>query len=282
MNVYIVTDIEGVAGVVFYCHRGQSHLSHEIEMRNRMLLTEEVNAAVRGALGAGAETVVVHDAHGSGYNILPESIHEQAELVHGRLDYRVMLDTLHPGLDESVDALVLVGMHAKAGTFEGAIPHSLVHVETESGQTYALSEAGETAAFAGHFGIPTVFISGDQSVCADTLDLIPNAESVVTKVHYAPQLARTRSPGFVRQQIEWGVTAAIEKKDEIPPFKIDGRCTVRISDRDPEKKYPDKALQCDDYPTALLSTMRRVPWFKPIEGIDDGWRYPDKMEPGNG
>ena len=42
--------------MVFYEHRhpGMSLLNHELLKRNRLLMTEEVNAAVRGSFDAGA------------------------------------------------------------------------------------------------------------------------------------------------------------------------------------------------------------------------------------
>ena len=83
MNVYIVADVEGVAGVVFYEHRHlqMSMLNYEVLHRNRVLLTEEVNAAARGAFDAGADSVVVHDHHGFGYTILPDLIDKRLELI---------------------------------------------------------------------------------------------------------------------------------------------------------------------------------------------------------
>ena len=62
-NVYIVADVEGVAGLVFYEYwdKEMSHLNHELLHRNRVLLTEEVNAAARGALDAGADYVGAQD-----------------------------------------------------------------------------------------------------------------------------------------------------------------------------------------------------------------------------
>ena len=63
MNVIIWTDMEGVAGIVAWDQvTGGKSLYEE----GRRLLTEEVNAAVRGAKRAGAKKITVLDCHGAG------------------------------------------------------------------------------------------------------------------------------------------------------------------------------------------------------------------------
>ena len=113
MKVYIQTDIEGVAGFCFFEQRRRSEYE-VIEHRHRMyrLLTAEVNAAVRAAFDAGADEVIVNDSHGSGYNILFEELDSRCRIIHGR-------NCSGPHwlpLLEGSDAMLLVGMHAMAGT----------------------------------------------------------------------------------------------------------------------------------------------------------------------
>ena len=282
MNVYIVADIEGVAGVVFYENldfKGLSPMGYELLHRNRELLTEEVNAAACGALDAGAETVVVHDHHGHGYTILPERMDKRLELIHGRPQQGLDLGLHHPDLDESIDALVLVGMHAKAGTLEGATPHSLICVRDGNGQTYELSEATMSMAYAGHYGVPSVCLSGDRATVLDALSHVPEMESVETKRHYASQLARTKSPELSRELIRTATRSGIERRGEIKPFVIPGVCTVQIADRNPAARWPKQPAEGEDYVTALRKALQTVPWYKPVDGIDDGWRYPDRTQP---
>lgn len=182
-NVYIVADVEGVAGLVFYEYRGKnmSMLNYELLQRNRMLLTEEVNAAARGAFEAGAERVVVHDHHGCGYTIIPEVMDERLELIHGRCDQHVSMGMRHPDIDKGFDALILIGMHSKAGTFAGCTPHSLIYTETDEGKIYKLSEATMSMAIAGDCGIPCIFIAGDKATVEDALHCCPDMKYVNTK-----------------------------------------------------------------------------------------------------
>lgn len=281
MNVYIVADVEGVAGVVFYehWHLEMSRLNYAVLHRNRELLTEEVNAAARGAFAAGADSVVVHDHHGYGYTILPDLLEKHLELIHGRPEQYMSLGVQHPDLDDSIDALVLLGMHAKAGTRDGCTPHSLICVSDGEGKNHELSEATMSMAYAGTYGVPTVFLAGDRATVEDALQLTPKMEHVKTKSHYASQLARTKSPLLVRELIEAGVKKGLARRAEIEPFVIPGPCTVQVADRNPEARWPVAPNQREDFVTALGDTLLNVPWYNKVEKIDDGWRYPDRTQP---
>ena len=282
MKVYIVSDLEGVGGTVFYCSgRKNTYLSAEISADERILLTGEINAAVRGACAAGATTVIVHDAHGKGYTICPQDLDERAELIHGRNSHRVDMGTLHPDLDETVDALLLVGMHPRAATIGGITPYSLIRVTKPTGETYDLGEGDFSASWAGAFGVPTVFVSGDAAACRQVREWIPDIETVATKQSYASQFTRTRAPKACRRLIEQGVERALARRESIQSFVIGGPCSVRIADRNPERLWPAEAKTCETYREAVVHAMRNVPWRKPIAEVDDGWRYPDAMQPGS-
>ena len=77
MKVYISVDMEGMAGAVVGDHMGGSG-DYE---RFRHIMTAEANAAVEGALAAGASEVVVNDSHGPMTNILIEELNPDAELI---------------------------------------------------------------------------------------------------------------------------------------------------------------------------------------------------------
>ncbi|MGH2354558.1 MAG: M55 family metallopeptidase, partial [Chloroflexota bacterium] len=62
MKIYIMTDMEGVAGVVSSVDYGAPDSRHyEV---GRELTTLETNAAIEGALAAGAREFLVVDGHG--------------------------------------------------------------------------------------------------------------------------------------------------------------------------------------------------------------------------
>ena len=64
MKVFVAVDMEGVAGL-FQWDNSQTELQ-------KRLMTEEVNAAVRGAFAGGATEVVAGESHGNMRNLLPE------------------------------------------------------------------------------------------------------------------------------------------------------------------------------------------------------------------
>jgi D-amino peptidase len=63
MRVHVISDLEGVSGVV---KGGQTVGGEPMYEEARKLYTEEINAAVRGAKAAGATEIVVMDCHGAG------------------------------------------------------------------------------------------------------------------------------------------------------------------------------------------------------------------------
>ena len=159
VKLYIQTDIEGIAGYVFFENRAdQSFENHQHRQRMRVLLTGEVNAAVRAAFDGGADTVIINDSHGSGYNIIFEDLEPRCEIIHGR---NCSGPHWLPELDGSFDAMLLVGMHAMAGTENAILPHSMWDVN--DGELY-LGEGGMAAAIAGDLGVPKIFVSGDDAV----------------------------------------------------------------------------------------------------------------------
>ena len=63
MRVHIISDMEGVSGIV---KPEQTSGGDPMYEEGRKLYTEEINAAVRGAKAAGATEIVVMDCHGAG------------------------------------------------------------------------------------------------------------------------------------------------------------------------------------------------------------------------
>ena len=208
-----MTDLEGVAGVVnFEEWTGPQGKFYDVARR---LLTQEVNSAVEGALEAGAAEIVVWDGHGPGA-VNVEEIHPEAKLLHGKKVPRTL------GLDESFDALLFVGQHAKAGTPRACMPHTYSgHIAKVTLNGIEVGEFGMRAALAGYLGVPTVFISGDEAACKEAKELIPEIEAVTVKWAVSEGAALCLSPQKARRLIKEGVTRALSRRSEIPPFKLD-------------------------------------------------------------
>ncbi len=119
MKVYISADIEGTAGITNWEEAEKPHATYQ-EFRARM--TDEVVAACEGAIEAGAKEILVKDAHDSGRNIIAARLPDCARLIRGWSGHPF---SMVQELDESFDALLFVGYHAKAGSDDNPLAHTL-------------------------------------------------------------------------------------------------------------------------------------------------------------
>jgi len=208
MRVYISIDMEGVAGVVHEDQTDPVGPSHAGEYnRFRRLMTAEANAAVEGALAAGAEYVLVNDSHWLMMNLLAEELHPAAELLSGGPKARSMVE----GVDGGFDAALFVGYHARAGVGHATIDHtytSRVYEARLNGQ--AVGELAINAAMAGVYGVPVALVSGDQAIAAEAREVLgPSIETVTVKHALGRFAARSVAPTVACRMIREGVIAAL-------------------------------------------------------------------------
>ena len=161
MKVFISADMEGVSGIT---HPAQCRPTHADYGRFRDLFTEEVNAAVEGAIEGGATAVVVNDAHFTMTNILIEKLHPAAELISGSTKLLGQME----GLDESFDAVFFVGYHEGDGMGDGIVNHTLMSATLRRVRIdgVEVDEAGLNGRVAAALGVPVALLTGDDVVCA--------------------------------------------------------------------------------------------------------------------
>jgi D-amino peptidase len=217
MRVYVSVDMEGVAGVVHEDQTDPIDPRHAGEYnRMRRLMTAEANAAIEGALAAGADRVVVNDSHWLMMNLLAEELHPAAELVSGNPKARSMVE----GVDEGFDAALFVGYHARAGVGHAVIDHtytSNVYEARLNGRP--VGELAINAALAGTYDVPVVLVSGDQALAAEARELLGEAvETVVVKHAVGRFAARSLAPSIACQRIRDGARAALGRRHE--PFRL--------------------------------------------------------------
>ena len=216
LKVFISVDMEGVAGVVSGRECSSSGPDYNYF---RKLMTLEVNAAVEGALQAGATEIVVRDGHGAKTNVLPDLLHERAKLLRGvtKLPENMML-----GIDESFNAVIFIGYHAKAGTEGGVLAHtSSGNVIDLSVNGVSLPEAGYNALLAGLHDVPVVLVAGDNWICSQVKELFGEVATVETKVGMG-SAALGLHPKVVHNMIRSGVNSALRKLDSYRPYKLQG------------------------------------------------------------
>jgi len=225
MKVFISADMEGVAGIVHGEHTLREGKEHE---RARKLMTHEVNAAIEGVLEATKRaTVVVNDSHGTMRNILPEELHEAAELITGSPKPLSMMQ----GIDSSFDAAFFTGYHARRGTYSGVLEHTyhggVVSDIKINGKP--MGETGINAALAGYFKVPVALVTGDRTVTEEALSVLGKVETVKVKEGVGRYAARCVSPARARLLIKEGASKALKNMKRFKPFKINAPIKVNVT-----------------------------------------------------
>src|SRR5438093_5644471 len=201
--------MEGVGGIV---KGDQTNAGRPMFEEGRKLYTGEINAAIRGAKAAAATEIVVIDCHGAGEgytfnSLLPEELDPACE-------YVVQEEwTEYTGfLEQGCDAALFVGMHARAGTADGVLNH------TVSGQQWQnlwfngtlVGETGINAALCGQWGCPVLLVTGDRAVCREATELLgPDLTTVAVKEGLGTHSARQMPAQRAREMIEQGARDAL-------------------------------------------------------------------------
>jgi D-amino peptidase len=215
LKVLISVDMEGITGIVSADECNPK--ANDDYPYFRKIMTLEANAAVEGALAAGATEVIVRDAHGSGRNILPDLLLKAALLLR---DWSFGPKEMMEGIDETFGAAVFIGYHASAGKPNANLEHTwsgrITDVKING---LSLPEAGLNALIAGHFNVPVVFISGDQAVCDQVKGLFGEIEAVAVKKGIGAATLGLH-PDAAAQLIKAGVEKAIRNRGQYKPYKM--------------------------------------------------------------
>ena len=171
MNIYIMTDMEGVCGLVNFddwCEPGGRYYE-----RGKELLTLELNAAIEGFCAAGAKNITVVDGHGAGgiNNLMLDKRAEYARVAG------------YPfALDNSFDCIAYVGQHAKAGTEYAHLCHtgSFIVLDYKINGV-SVGEFGQIALGGATMGIPVIFAAGDRAFAKEAEALCPGVVTAASK-----------------------------------------------------------------------------------------------------
>ena len=227
-SVYIIADMEGLAAAVRNAtemrpvSRGGSP-QHE---RFRQELTDEVNALIDGARSAGATQFIVNEGHGGTLfrNVLVERLDPEAILIRGYPKPIVM----STGLNPKVDAMMIVGAHANAGS-PGVISHNFAFDSfTVNGKV--LNEAGIAGFIGGEMGVPMALASGDDVLTAETRDMLGPLETVTVKTVFSRSAAAVLPPATVHRMLRQAAARAVRrvKAGELHPLQLDKPYRVRF------------------------------------------------------
>jgi D-amino peptidase len=218
MKVYLMTDLEGVAGVYQWEGRDDESLeNHERRCRQRIWLAEEVSAAVDGLFAGGASEVIVNDGHGAGYTIDLDHLDPRATVIHGQ-ERPFWL----PFLDETCAATGLIGAHAKAGTPNANLCHTMSSkIRDWRFNDISMGELGLQAAIAGHYGVPFTLCTGDVHACKEAEELVPGVVTAPVKYGTSLLSALTLSREEACARIRDAALQSMAAVTEVAPLRLD-------------------------------------------------------------
>lgn len=211
MKVFVSVDMEGVAGISDWeqCLPGGDDY-----LLGRDLVLGEVNAAIEGAVEAGARQILVNDAHSVMRNLPPDALAGHASYLSGRFKPLYMME----GLDGSYDVALFLGYHAAMPT-PGVLSHTynpraIANVTLNGTVT---GEAGINALVAHHHAVPIALISGDQYVGPEAAPFCPGIDVIEVKRSVSRSAAEHLHPGVARQRIREGVYQSLSDLSVAPP-----------------------------------------------------------------
>ena len=247
MKVFISGDIEGTCMATTWEETRRNEFNYD---RQRAQMTAEVKAACEGAVAAGADYILVNDAHGSGLNIDPAQLPECAEVIRGWSGHYL---SMADGVDESFDAAMFVGYHAAAGRNGNPLSHtetrrpSRVRINGRPCSEFVLYSWACAL-----YGVPTVLLTGDKTLTEDSRDLHPGLHTVAVKDGFG---GRTRNlhPHVACRRIRTEAEAALKQDLAKAKIALPEHFVFEVE----FKEHPD-AVRRSFYPGFRLSDDRTI------------------------
>ena len=232
LKVFISVDMEGLAGVVAGAEVSPTGPDYG---HFRAIMAAETNAAIEGAIRAGATHVLVRDSHGSKTNLLPGDVSPRAQLLRGA---STGPKNMMEGIDATFAAAVFIGYHAKAGTPNAVLAHTsngnVIDFEING---VSLPEAGYNALVAGLYNVPVVFVAGDRAFVDQARGFLEPVEAVATKGEIGGGAISSLSPAEAQRQIQEGVERGVRERGRAKPYALTPPYTMVLKVRAEKPAY---------------------------------------------
>jgi len=175
MKIYICVDFEGLPGINSWAETNKELQKPDYDLFAD-IANSQVVAACKGAIDGGATEVWVKDSHWTGLNLDPRRMPDKVKLIRNWTgDPLNMMQCL----DESFDGVVFIGMHAENECGGNTLSHTLSHIRVQyikiDGKV--VSEFDINKRTADCFGVPTIFISGDEELVSRYPDILSVANN---------------------------------------------------------------------------------------------------------
>jgi len=215
LRIYIVTDLEGASGVYKFAQTREP--GNPLGEKAKEYLMGDIAAVVRGLRASNVAEIVVLDGHGS-QAFVPHLMEPGAKYITGKP---------RPGpltcLDESFDGLIQLGAHTMMGTPDGVLAHTQSS-RTENRYWYNGVESGELAqcaAIAGHYGVPTIMVTGDEATCREATRFFgSNCVTVAVKQGITREAAMLYPFDETHQALYEGARRAVATIPKCQPYKL--------------------------------------------------------------
>jgi D-amino peptidase len=210
-KVFISADMEGISGISASDQLSATGAEYN---RSRKMMADDVNAAIRGARRGGATDILVNDSHGSMRNLRLEDLDPQVRLISHSFKKSGMME----GLDDTFDAAIFIGYHAKAGHPNGLFAHTgsgVVRDVRVNGQS--LGEGGLNTLVAASYGVPVVLVTGDDVAVRQVAEVAKSARTVAVKRAINPRAVELRPFAEVHKEIEDAAFQAVRDARRFPP-----------------------------------------------------------------
>ena len=250
-NVLIITDIEGISMV--------STIEGAVVDENSkpykdacVNLMHDVNSAISALYDAGAQKVYVCDGHCYGQNFVKEMLDKRV--------VQVSVYDLEWAIKE-VSSMVLIGMHAMAGTLNGFLDHTQnsarIHRYFYNGEK--IGEMMQAAMYGGFFGVPCIMMSGDETACKEAKEFFPDIYVAPVKKAISRNFAECYPQEVALKNIYTACFEAFKNRESFKPYPSKLPLTIEIefnrADMADEAcaKHPE-LTRIDEYVVRLVKT----------------------------
>ena len=218
MRVFISVDMEGVAGIG---HPGPTNRGDSGYAAAVALMVGEANAAIEGAVEAGATDIVVNDSHGGMDNLVSAELHPAATVIKGQKPWSMVAGANPEAGLGPFDVALFVGYHARAGHPTGTIAHTYSMRPTRTALNgRETGEYGFNAAVLGAWAIPVGLVTGDDALAAEIEGWLPWAERVVVKRAMGGNAAASVHPTVAAERIRGGAQRAVANAREAGRIEV--------------------------------------------------------------
>ncbi len=223
MKIFLSSDMEGTAGVVDWAQCVGPGPEYQYYRR---LLQDEVNAAIEGALSAGATEFLVNDSHSTMANLRPDELLGNARYLSGRHKPLYMMQ----GLDDTFDAVFFVSYHGSMASEASTLshtynPNAIARVLLNG---IEVGESGINALVAQGHGVPVVLITGDDTTAAEAEQVCPGIHTAVVKHSVTRFAAESLHPTEAKDLIREAAATAVRELGAAQPPQIELPATLEI------------------------------------------------------